>query len=174
MSRGTRCKRVYGAIFRSLRVASSLPAVAPLDGSFAANFYYRASLRQSLKPNKHKEIHFYEHFTTKDYYICAINWIKFLHFVVSRMSWVSTSVSLRRPFPFYVDETVRLRLLGFYLSPIFLLLYPSLLIQLQEYKALIIISQLFPARWKSSRRNFSPSAAGQIKLRLIFSSLCGS
>lgn len=173
MSRRTRCKRVYGAIFRSLRVASSLPAVAPLDGSFAANFYYRASLRQSLKPNKHQEIYFYDHFATKDYYICAVNWIKLLHFVVSRMSWVSTSVSLREPFTFYVDETVRLRLLGFYLSPVFRLLCPSLL-QLQEYKALIIIFQLLPARWKSSRRNFSPSATGQIKLRLIFSSLCGS
>lgn len=173
MSRRTRCKRVYGAIFRSLRVASSLPAVAPLDGSFAANFYYRASLRQSLKPNKRQEIYFYDHFATKDYYICAVNWIKLLHFVVSRMSWVSTSVSLRGPFTFYVDETVRLRLLGFYLSPVLRLLCPSLL-QLQEYKALIIIFQLLPARWKSSRRNFSPSATGQIKLRLIFSSLCGS
>lgn len=125
MSRGTRCKRVYEAIFRSLRVASSLPAVAPLDGSFAANLYYRASLWQSLEPNKHQEIHFYDHFTTKDYYICAVNWIKLLDFVVSRMRWVSTSVTLRRPFTFYVDETVRLRLLGFYLSPIFLLLWPS-------------------------------------------------
>lgn len=173
MSRRTRCKRVYGAIFRWLRVASSLPAVAPLDGSFAANFYYRASLRQSLQPNKHQEIYFYDHFATKDYYICAVNWIKLLHFVVSRMSWVSTSVSLRGPFTFYVDETVRLRLLAFYLSPVFRLLCPNLL-QLQEYKALIIIFQLLPARWKSSRRNFSPSATGQIKLRLIFSSLCGS